>query len=428
MKRTELFRAVLACAGSFAVVAALGLAFLPAPAPAQPSTPARPTSVASSAPSAAQSAASGGASQPAPTPAPTLAGNTFSFTGEEFFQQIQTDLDQEFPYAGSFCDQGVYVRWAAVDGLDLADPNSFYLKLAVYSASENGPAQAVTVDGRLDFTQALGSALRQCAAGVNAQDILKTLVVAGSYKSPSLQAAFSNYSATLLPTGGSLQQAALDQLSWDQVSVVNQNSSLYAQLQKLNIEYRHEELVELLEAALPEDQRAQDPFLPDALKLARQAAALEALCSIDRTVPSQPILRYPGVETLTPQVCFSPYLSTRGLALQAGFYSAGDAAFTKVELRSNNLSVSDTCDSNDILPGEGGLTLKSSGGLFSSDHSLQKIAGMEAPAARFSSRTDPQLYDHVLTQQELDAFHTLYELYQLKTYIHNRSWTYSFIT
>ncbi|WP_418668168.1 hypothetical protein [Allofournierella sp.] len=428
MKRTELFQAVLACAGSFAVVAALGLAFLPAPAPAQPSAPARPASAASSAAPASQSAASSAASAPASAPAPTSAANTFAFTGEEFFQQIQTDLGQEFPYAGSFSDQGVYVRWAAVDGLDLADPNSFYLKLAVYSASENGPAQAVTVDGRLDFTQALGSALRQCAAGANAQDILKALVVAGSYKSPSLQATFSNYSATLLPTGGSLQQAALNQLSWKQVSVVNQNSSLYAQLQKLNIEYRHEELVELLEAALPEDQRAQDPFLPDALKLARRAAALEALCSIDRTVASQPILRYPGAETLTPEICFSPYLSTRGLALQAGFYSAGDAAFTTVELRSNNLFTSDTCDSNDILPGEGGLTLKSSGGLFSSNYSLRAIAGMEAPAARFSSRTDPQLYDHVLTQQELDAFHTLYELYQLKTYIHKRSWTYSSIT
>lgn len=428
MKRTELSRAVLACAGSFAVVAALGLAFLPAPAPARPSAPARPASAASSAASAAQTAASGGASGPAPTPAPTSAANAFSFTGEEFFQQIQIDLGQEFPYAGSFCEQGVYVRWAAVDGLDLDDPNSSCLKLAVYSASENGPAQAVTVDGRLDFAQALGSALRQCAAGVNAQDILKTLVVAGSYKSPSLQATFSNYSATLLPTGGSLQQAALDQLSWDQVSVVNQNSSLYAQLQKLNIEYRHEELAELLEAALPEDQRAQDPFLPDALKLARRAAALEALCSIDRTLPAEPILRYPGAETLTPEICFSSYLSTRGLALQAGFYSAGDAAFTTVELRSNNLFTYDTCDSNDILPGEGGLMLKSSGGLFSSNYSLRQIAGMEAPVARFSSRTDPQLYDHVLTQQELDAFHTLYELYQLKTYIHKRSWTYSYIT
>ena len=154
MKRTELFRAVLDCAGSFAVVAALGLAFLPPPAPARPSTSVRPASASSPAASAAQSAASGGASEPAPTPAPTPAGNTFSFTGDDFFQQIQTDLGQEFPYSGSFCEQGVYVRWAAVDGLDLADPNSFYLKLAVYSASENGPAQAVTEDGRLDFAHA----------------------------------------------------------------------------------------------------------------------------------------------------------------------------------------------------------------------------------------------------------------------------------
>lgn len=365
-------------------------------------------------PASASSASLPTASEPLP-PAPAA----FTFSAEELMQRLSEDLHWDFDYHGEFSQQGIYVAWMADRGQLVDTKKNVYLRVAAYAQSEGGPVEAIQLYGDIASFRVAG--VTGNAKTLSWQFCLEDEAVGGeeSYVSGDWNAAEQLY--TIWASGSALTRERVEQIPWSAASALADGSELLGELQRMNQSYRYPELVELLTAAVPEAQRAKDPFLAEALALAQRGAQLEAQCAVDSTISADPVIYYQGVTEITDEINFVPRIAAGSIGALAGFYDVNNTPFTKVEVRSGQAYASDSCDSNDITQISINRFLKSNGNLLVGTSDFKNIAAMEAPVIRFIGKTQPKMKDHVFTDAEVQACRTLYGLEQLKTELRNRS-------
>lgn len=429
MKKESLTGLLTACLIPFFTIVAMGLVMglgRPAPtpvvSPAVSSSRSVPISVSSSEapPLPAVSTSDAAVSSSAPLP------ESFSFTNAELLQFVQEEMGYDFLYHGSFQDQGLWADWIAMDTSQQEKPGYGRIKVTAYAREAGGPTEAIRLEGSVkDYrdkqreNDILSVVLQACTTQAKAAEIHDALnslqVLHPSYKDSSLRAISNGYRIfTLLAAGSSLDSAALDALSPPPFSILYANRALYKQVDELVRQYRHGELADLLTASFTEEERAQDTVLPLLIAASRRAAALEAECEIDRTIPSELLIYSPGVTALSDRVCVVPRIQGNNLYVEAGFYAANDTPFTSLNIAEGKQYAYFSCNSNDITQLALGRYLKSCPSASASWQEFNLIGQMEAPVARFSGDRNVRMCDQTLTPQELTAFKRLGALWSAK--------------
>ncbi len=425
MEQHENRKAFLLGIAAFLVVALLGcLLGIGAPEKKQeplPEPDAPAPAVSESRPPAASALPLEPASEPEPEPLPPPPA-AFTFSAAELLEQLSTGLNWNFQYHGEFTHEGVDVTWMAVYGFSTRDNSELRLRVAAYTQTEGGPVEAIQLYGDIGAFQS-DDGTENCKT-LACQICLEDEAVGGenAYLSTNWNAEEELY--TLWTAGSELTPERIEQIPWSAASAVGRDTELRSKLQNMNISYRYPELVELLTAAVPEEERAKDPFLTEALELVQYGAQLEARCVVDSTIPTDPVIYYQGVTKITDEINFVPRIAARNIGAIAGFYDNNDTPFTTVEIRDENGYAYDTCEANDITPLSRGRYLKSNGNLLVGEYPFKKITAMDAPGIRFAGKTQPRMHDHAFTEQEIQACRVLYELDQLEERIHNNTFRY----